>query len=211
LTGDDSFPRWAWNASLIMLGGALLIALVLLFATLRGIADPPHFGEPTINQLFSGDDKGRIIAYEGDAQTVKTLAGEITCPCTVELRVVQTSGPTDAAYGLWWGLPIESPETLFGSTSDGYLAILPGDPATAAPVRDWQLFPHVRPLGEGNTFRIDVNEGQITVRLNDEVVSGFEISSRQISVGYFVQGSRAGDAAFQLISFNTWETNRMGD
>jgi hypothetical protein len=225
---NQLIPGWAWRGSIVLLCGALLVTLGLLAATLVGIADPQPSGVLTVEDTFANADRwhlasddGSIAAtsmsdghYEvstrvGSGQLIGVWPDNIECPCTVELRAMQTHGGQDAGYGLWWGDTDHRPAVRVGVNSDGYLGILSGDGLSGTPVRDWQLFPHVRSLGQINVFRADIDERQVTVRLNDEVATQLGSGkSGHIPVGFFVGSSLHNDSTFRFLSFKVWETRQ---
>lgn len=222
---NNLIPVWAWRGGVILLCGAALVTLVLLAATLAGIADPRPLGVLTVDDVFTDAHQWRLSADDsnnaapslveghyqvsvraGDGQLIGVSPDDIVCPCTIELQGTQTGGEPDAKYGLWWGNAGHQPAILAGVNSDGYQGIQPGDSESGTPVRGWQVFPHVRRLGQVNVFRADIDGYQVTVRLNDEVAAQFSWNSQgRISAGFFVQASPQGDSVFQFLSFKAWE------
>ena len=72
---------------------------------------------------------------------------------------------------------------------------------------EWQRFPHVRSVGQINTFRADIEAHEVTVRLNDEVAARFlSDPGDQTSAGFFLQSPQQGVALFSLLDLKVWQT-----
>ena len=226
LNPQDRIPVWAWRFALVLALGAALLTLGLLAATLLGAADPRPLGTLSVEDTFGTPSRWHLSANgeqialpalkNGRLELPVSAAGgnvsgafadPIDCPCTIEMRAEQLSGARDACYGLWLGDIAGRPVTLAGVNSDGYMGIEPGPLATGSAIMEWQLFPHVRPSGQMNDFRADIDAYQVTIRLNDEVASRFPHSSDgPIPAGLFVQASPHEAAVIAFLDFKVWET-----
>ena len=229
VNSPDRIPVWAWRSAFVLALSAGLMTLGLLVATLAGVADPQPFGALTAMDTFADPShwhlsangeplaapepkNGRLeLSMSAGSVVIGTYANPIDCPCTVELRAKQTAGGRDARYGLWWGDADGHPTMLAGVNSDGYMGIDSGPSGHAPAIMEWQLFPHVRSMGQVNDFRADIDTHQVTVRLNDEVAARSPIEgSRRIWVGLFAQGSPRDAAQIGFLSFSVWETKSSG-
>jgi hypothetical protein len=225
----DEVPGWLWRASLALLAASVLATLGLLAATLAGVADPRPVGALVVDDTFQatsgwkltpeGSINTSILPGEVGSYRVTVRAGEgrafalapydIEAPATIELSARQIEGQGDAGYGLWWANQGQVADLRLGVNSDGYLAILPGANGSGFPAQNWHLFPHVRSLGQINRFRIDLDRGTITIRLNDELVSQFASSwPGSISAGLFVLASEHGDATLEFLRFEVWQDHQ---
>lgn len=221
----DRIPNWVWQGALGLLIGAVVITLVLLVATLAGVADPRPLGVLTIDDHFadmsrwqltpdgeysappSSGDLLELPVSAGGGELVGRFDAKMACPCTLELRAKQLSGAHDARYGLWWGDAAGRTVVLAGMNSDGYMGIEQKASTSSAMIMDWQLFPHVRPAGESNDFRADIDAQQVTVRLNEEAAAQFPWKhSGAVSAGFFIQASRQNKVLIGILGFKTWET-----
>jgi hypothetical protein len=230
LNPRDRVPVWAWRSVLALALGAALLALGLLVATLLGAADPRPQGELSVDDTFAAPSRwhlsangrpttipppenGRLeiaLSASGD-EIVGAFTDPIGCPCTVELRAEQLSGGRDARYGLWWGDSVGLRTALVGINSDGYMGIEPGSSMPGRATMEWQLFPHVRPSGQVNNFRADIDANQVTVRLNDEIAARVpRDGSGPISAGLFVRASPHDAALIAFLDFKVWETKSTG-
>jgi hypothetical protein len=90
--------------------------------------------------------------------------------------------------------------------SNGYLGLGPGSASGTDSLRDWELFPHVRPEGQVNVFRADVNQTQVMIRLNNEVAGQFTWASPgEVMPGLIVQPSKSGSATIDFLVLKVWE------
>jgi hypothetical protein len=94
---------------------------------------------------------------------------------------------------------------MVGLNSDKYLAILPGTMQGRGAIRDWQTFPHVRPLDAINTIQVTIVDESVTVRLNEEVAAQFPyIPALPLSAGLFAQAYADKGGTIELVRFKVW-------
>ena len=175
------------------MGFVMTLALVggLLGAALAGVGDPRPLG-----RLVWEDAPGAYTLDEPDSRLTPSLPRTFTPPGTLELVAQQAGGPGEAAYGLWWG---EVRTLVSGS---GYVGVWVGDD----PMYAWQPFPHVRGPGGENRIQMVVGDGQMTVRLNDEiVVEGALPAAAPAEVGVRIETFERGGAVIDFEWIRIWE------
>jgi hypothetical protein len=226
LKNDDSSPGWLWRGSLSLLIAAILLMIGLLVATLAGVADPRPLGRLTVEDRFEHPDawqtrsggasvpstsqqplgRYRLKVAAGGQRVVLTGPYLIHAPCTIEVSAQQIDGASDVEYGMWWGQSESAVNLWEGINSNGYLGIEPASPPGGQPLRDWELFPHVRPLGQVNVFRVDIDAPQVVIRLNDEVAGKFIWTAPSVIVpGLVVQPTTEGSATIDFLVLRVWE------
>lgn len=154
----DGVPGW------LKLAGGLLLLLGLLGVALvaSGLFDPrpgTDFG-PVLTP-------GRIAIPAGAAQTTwLTNTLPLDQPFSLRLTAALAAGEADSGYGIALGSPAS--EWVVALSPLGYVAIWQTVAGQREEVLPWQTWPHARPGTASNEFQLDVQAGQMTVRINRE-------------------------------------------
>ncbi len=170
-------------ALLVTLSGAAGLGALLS----AGVADPPHAGslivQDDLNTLHgwsvwpnraqlevSGD--GLIVSAPATGMRAQAISPyTFRVPATLEVVGRQAGGPADANYGIWWGSCPDGACTVAAVNGNGYFAIYRIRGQAVEMIYPWARFPWVRPHGEPNRLRVDLEAAQATIRINQEVVA----------------------------------------
>lgn len=222
---DSSFshaPSWLGNAALLLFAGTLLGTGLLVILLLLGAADPKPLGSLTIDDpldsatrwavspgRFSAEAEGgayRITLRDQQTEAYITSPYQVKPPATLEVSVRQTDGPSSAGYGIWWGVGAAHQHRAFVVNGNSYVALFEVGDGAVHFVRPWELFPWVLPPGEINRLRIDILEGSVTLRLNEEVVGTFEgAAPSAMRVGFIVQTLNGGYSVVAFERLRIWQ------
>src|SRR5574341_884279 len=123
---DDIAPGWVWRASVWITALTGVAVGVVLLLALDGIADVAPNGAPVIEQDM--DDlagwtpatsrdaidwdwgTGQLTVIEAETRAVLLSPNILSTSGTLLIRLIQTRGPQEAGYGLWWGDAARSEE-----------------------------------------------------------------------------------------------------
>lgn len=195
----QGIPGW------LKLAGGLLLLLGLLGATLvaSGLFDPRPGSDlgPVLTP-------GRVTIPAGAAQTTwLTNTLRLDQPFSLRLTAALATGEADSGYGVALGGP--AAEWVVALSPLGYVAIWQTVAGQRVDVLPWQTWPHARPGTTSNEFQLDVQAGQMTVRINRERLwqgewppAGLPASGQ---VGLYAQSF--GDSAtfdFQALAIGDW-------
>ena len=144
---------WRWTA-VILFGSILLIVLLIG----SGWLDPRPVGSLRWQRALPP----QMIAAEQDE--VMWLEEVTTADYSVRVRAVHHSGERDIIYGLVLGS--ESDYLVAAVSPLGYVGLWQGS-HVLLPLQPW---PHVHRGSEPNEIWVDVENGQVTVRLNREIL-----------------------------------------
>lgn len=193
-------PPWLWNGIRLGFVGLVVVAVGLVVAVAYGVADPRPVGGLQWEDHFSP-----AVAWQtvGQGAAIKDGGLEITVePNTVGGAVVtipqsdfsfevaggQTAGPVGAAYGLVFNYTDMQHYTAVLINGNSYAEVVGADGKQFLP---WQEWPNILLNYEANRLRVDVQNGQATVRINDEVLTTL-VAQPGGQVGVWAQGSDAG-------------------
>jgi hypothetical protein len=110
---------------------------------------------------------------------------------------------------VWWGSAPNTRYTFTGANSNGYIGSYRIEADGLLPIEDWHLFPWVKPQGESNQFWLDFVDGEVQVRINEEVAGTFawdDFGEQQ--VGLFVMPMQAGESVVQVERVRVWEIEK---
>jgi hypothetical protein len=117
----------------------------------------------------------------------------------------QMDGPRDAGYGLWWG-DVSGSYNVVAVNGNGYLTVFQSNGGDVLPIMEWQVFPRIHPQGETNTVQVDIIDGQVLARVNDEVAATFEwVPSQPFKIGFYVETFSAGGTIANLDWLSIWQ------
>jgi hypothetical protein len=202
MTDQDSFPEWLWRASLYSLIGVVGITLVVLALILMGVTDPKPIGTLTIDAPLDQVDGSMLTLVEANTQSLIDTPYQIDPPGTIELTASLQSGPAESGYGVWWGENADHVQGLVAVNGNGYLTIVQAE----QPIMEWQPWPHVRSAGDSNRLRVDIEAGQVVVRINDEFTASFEAESGDpLQIGLYAESFNTGGAVVAFERIRVWE------
>jgi hypothetical protein len=198
MDGSEEVPPWlgtalAWTA--VFLPALAAAAIVLIGA---GVFDPRPVGQPAHSlSLAAAHVPAESAGIQWLAAATPTLSGY-----SARLVAAHQSGELDIAYGLALGR--ERHVFVAAVSPLGYVAVWEERDGATLYHLPWQTWPHVKTGSEPNEIRIDNQAGQITVRLNRELLWRGEVALRDEAPGLFSQSF--GDAAvidFRALYFFT--------
>lgn len=217
---SENIPDWLWRLALVALLGAVFMVALLLMLALGGISNPRHIGALVVRDDL-GHDAGWVLrsadppagatgeidesVYEVVLPGSRTHAFAVAPypvrpPCTILIAARQIDGPTDAGYGLWWGDQAGADYHIVAVNGDGYLTVFRSIDGVTEAIMEWQVFPRIYPQGESNTIQVDIDGGQVLVRVNDEFAATFEWApNRSLEAGFYVETLSAGGT---IVSFD---------
>ncbi len=210
---SETIPNWLWRLALIALVGAILSVTLLLILALSGISNPGRIGALTVRDdldhdagwvLRSGDSLAgatgkigdgvyKIALPHSDTHVLVVAPYQPHPPCTILIAARQVDGPTDAGYGLWWGDASGGDYHVVAVNGDGYLTVFQSVNRDTEAIMEWQVFPRIHPQGEINTIQVDIDSGQVLVRVNDEVATTYAwATDRPFGAGFYAETLSAG-------------------
>lgn len=219
---DDIAPGWVWRASVWITALTGVAVGVVLLLALDGIADVAPNGAPVIEQDM--DDlagwtpatsrdaidwdwgTGQLTVIEAETRAVLLSPNILSTSGTLLIRLIQTRGPQEAGYGLWWGDAADGAFIVVALNTDGYVTIQRFDGEASTPLREWQFFPHVRPLSQVNQIQVDLLGDTAVVWINDEFVSELDrIGIQPFHTGVYAETFAAGGLTVRIERFAVWE------
>jgi hypothetical protein len=204
MDSEQPAPQWLWR---LVAGGfaALLAAVVgLAVALALGAADPPRAGPRIWQDDFKAGAarwqfvaQGAQIGPQGgalvidlagrpsgaEAQSAAALTARPSGDFTVEMAGAQTSGALGAKYGLLLGWRDAAHYSAVLVNGNGYAEAYTLEDGQRRTWFEWQQWPNLLFGTDANRVRADVAGGQVTVRINDEVlVTGTANTDGEIGV-----------------------------
>jgi hypothetical protein len=210
---SEAIPDWLWRLAVIALLGAVLVLALLLILALGGVSNPRHIGALVVRDELDSDVGWVLQSADPLTGTTGKIDGgmyEVTLPrsethafvvapyqahplCTLMIAARQIEGPTDAGYGLWWGDAAGEDYHVAAVNGDGYFTVFQSTDGVIEAMVQWQVFPRIHSQGGANTIQVDIDEGQVLVRVNDEVAAAFEwAADRPLEAGFYAQTLSAG-------------------
>lgn len=222
----EAIPKWLWRLVLAVLLASILSILLLLVLALAGISNPKHIGALVVRDELDRNagwamrpanvpagvtakvDNGvyRITLPHRQTHAVVVAPYQAHAPCTIMLAARQFDGPTDAGYGLWWGDASGGNYHVAAVNGDGYLTVFQLVDGGTEAIMEWQVFPRIHTQGETNTLQVDIDGGQVLIRVNDEVAATFEwATDRPLEIGFYAETLSAGGTIADLDWLAIWE------
>lgn len=156
-------PPAAWRR-LGFAAVALLVGAVTAISMISaGVFDPQPAGDQRSRHALSAEEisaGARYVAWLED----DVPPGDATLRLTAE----HSSGETDIGYGLLLGRPHRYLAAAVSPT--GYVAVWQSEANVRTTVVPWQAWPHVRMGSRQNELQIDKVGGEVTVRINRELL-----------------------------------------
>jgi hypothetical protein len=144
---------WRWTA--VALFGSILLLVWLIGS---GWLDPKPVGSLRWQKVLPAQ------AIAAGSPEIVWLEEVTTADYSVRVRAVHQSGERDIMYGLVLG---REGDYLVAAVSPlGYVGLWQGD-QMILPLQPW---PHVHHGSEPNEIWVDVENGQVTVRINREIL-----------------------------------------
>jgi hypothetical protein len=217
MRGAAPVPLWLWRAAAWTFGAALLGVAGLAGALATGLADPPRAGALRWADDFqsglgrwslAAHPEGTLLPNAGglsvDFSAADQWAAALTAPptgdFTLEMGGAQTGGDLGAYYGVTFGWGDAQNYSAALINGNGYAVVFT---MTAGERHEWfalQQWPHILVGGEGNRVRVDVQGARVTVRVNDERVTAFEMASTPAGLaGPLAQSTGAGWVQFNWV------------
>ena len=159
-----------WRASVVLLAGALTVALLLIAALSLGWNSPRPSGKP------DWEDPMRPRRLDAAADTTAlALLNPAGSDFAFEVIARPISGPESGSYsyGLAYRAQDPSHYYAFAVGADGYYAILRIDGSREVLLAPWQQFPHIRRRGE-NRLRVHCEGHACAFAINDEYTATVE-------------------------------------
>jgi hypothetical protein len=224
-TTANAPPGWLWRGSLIALVGVMALAAIVLGLVLCGVGDPRPAGELAVQDeldrvggweirpdTVTGEVREGTYHIEVPQPNTRVFAStpyEMAVPGTLEIAARQASGPREAGYGLWWG--DGDTRTVVAINGNGYFGVFQVTGGDVESIEEWQPFPHVLGRGESNRLRVDVLDGWVVVRVNDELAATFEQSTGGLpGVGLYVETFNTGGSVAAVEWLRIWQDRRTG-
>lgn len=192
-------PNWLWWP--VRLGFILLVVVIggLVIAVANGVADPRPIGQLRWEEQWraeSGEwqvigegvtiDKGLAIEVGRDEIGGAVTRGEGS-EFSFEVAGGQSGGAVGAAYGIVIGYQSPQQYTAVLINGNGYVEVMT---AEGRELLAWQQWPNILLGYEANRIRVDVQNGQGLIRINDEVLQTVEVQAG--ALGVLTRGSAAG-------------------
>jgi hypothetical protein len=224
-TTANAPPGWLWWGSLITLVGVIALAAIVLGLVLGGVGDPRPAGELAVQDELdrvkgwvlrpdtaTGEVCEGAYCIEAPQPNTRVFAGapyELSPPGTLEIAARQAGGPREAGYGLWWGDGDTC--TVVAVNGNGYFGVFQVTGGDFEPIEEWRPFPHVLGRGEVNRLRVDVLDGRVVVRVNDELAATFEQSTGgPLGVGLYVETFNTGGSVAAFEWLRMWQDRNTG-
>jgi len=197
---DPTIPIWAWNAARLGFIALIVAIILLIIAVANGVADPRPIGglqweekwltaERNWQAFGSGVDMGggRLEIEPGSGAIAGAVTSSESADFSFEAAGGQTSGEVGAAYGIVFDYQSQESYTAVLINGNSYVEVTSSD---GQEWMAWQQWPNILLEYEANRIRIDVENGQGVIRINDEVLLTVPINGG--SIGVIARGSAAG-------------------
>lgn len=162
-SNEEPLPTRAWRVLGIAAVGLLLTAVAGIALISAGVFDPEPFGRLQL-QLAPGE---RLL--DGDERRLEWLNAPLPqAPFSARLTAAFSAGEQDAGYGL--ALGGEQEHLVVALAPLGYVAVWQEVDGERVEHMPWQTWPHVRRDQEINEIQVDVQNGQISARINRELL-----------------------------------------
>ncbi|HSM58807.1 MAG TPA: hypothetical protein VK879_21815 [Candidatus Sulfomarinibacteraceae bacterium] len=161
---DRSPPPRVWRV--LGIGAVLLLVSAVAAISLisAGVFDPRPAGPQ--QQRLSLDP---LALSAGERRDRWQEELDVTAPFSLRLTAALQEGEIDTAYGLTVGDPQRSLTIAVSPT--GYAAVWQTDgDGQEEMLMPWQSWPHVARGQQVNEIQVDVQQGQVTVRVNREIL-----------------------------------------
>lgn len=179
-TNEEPLPPVTWRLLGIVAVGLLLTAMAGIALISAGVFDPKPLGTLQV-QLTPGE---RVLAA-GESRLEWLEAPLPQAPFSARLTAAHVAGERDVGVGLALG---ESQTQVVVAVSPlGYVAVWEEEAGQRVTHMPWQTWPHVREDGEPNEIQLDVQDGQISARLNREQLWQGAWQGAEGNVGLYVE------------------------
>jgi hypothetical protein len=200
---DEEVPAWLGEAAVWSLIGTVAIIGIVVVVIASGATDPKPTGSLMVDQTYA---EGLSVKAVGEESLITSEALAVfTPPGTIEITARQVGGPTDAAFGVWWGEAPDGSFAITGANSNGYIGSYRVEDGLQ-PIEDWHRWPWVKLQGESNRIWLDFADGQVQVRINEEVAVTFawdDFDEQQ--VGLFVLTMSTGESVVEVERVRVWQ------
>jgi hypothetical protein len=200
---EQPMAPWLWRsgvgllASVVVIGGILLIALALGFNSPRPLRTP-DWEAADLPQVLHAPSNG----------TARQLLGQSYADLTLEIEMAPLSSgdPGVVEYGLIYRAQDIDHYYAFVVGSDGYYGVLRVAREEETQLVEWQLFPHIHRDGRTNRLRAACADSACDFFINDEYATTAEDGVwLEGDVGLWARGFDGTSAAVQFQSARVWE------
>src|SRR5690554_5568142 len=189
-SNEEPLPTHTWRVLGIAAVGLLLTAVAGIALISAGVFDPKPIGRLQL-QLAPGE---RML--DGGERLLEWLDEPLPqAPFSTRLTAAHISGEQDAGYGLALGSRQEHLDVALSPL--GYVTVWQEMDGERVEHMPWQTWPHVRRGQEINELQVDAQNGQISARINRELLWQGNWESAGGNVGIYAESF--GEAA--LIEF----------
>jgi len=216
---QSEVPVWLWRTATWGLVVALAAVAALAVALSRGLADPPRAGPLAWQDDFKqGTQRWQLMPPEGGTLAAKDgalladfgaaaaesapeaigLTTEPTGDYTLEVAGAAVAGETVAAYGLIFDWQDSQHYSALFMDGNGYAEAYHQVGAQRLTLFAWQQWPHILYGTDANRVRVDVRGQELTLRINDELLT---IGRRAAAGGQFGLAARSRQAAQVVFSW----------
>lgn len=184
-SNEQPLPPRVWRLLGIAAVGLLLTAVAGIALISAGVFDPKPFGSL---QQQSTPGERTLSAGESRLQWLDEPMPQR--PFSVRLTGAHVAGERDVGYGLALGGP--QTRLVVAVSPLGYVAVWQEEAGQRLEHMPWQTWPHVRGGGEPNEIHLDVQQGQISARLNRELLWQGVWQAPGGNVGLYLESFGAG-------------------
>lgn len=193
-------PISLWNSA--RLGFVILIVAVslLIIAVANGVADPKPVGSLKWEEKWLTTEHdwqafgpgvsigdGRLEIEIDSSEIAGAITPNNSNSFSFEVAGGQTVGEVGAAYGIIFDYQSEQSYTAILINGNGYVEVTS---ATGTEWLAWQQWPNILLAYEANRVRIDAENGQGLIRINDEVLITVPVNGG--ALGLIARGSLDG-------------------
>ncbi len=179
-TNEEPLPPVTWRVLGIIAVGLLLGAVAGIALISAGIFDPKPLG-PLQRQLTPGE---RVLAA-GERRLEWLEEPLPQAPFSARLTAAHVAGERDVGFGL--ALGGTQAHLVVAVSPLGYVAVWEEEAGQRVAHMPWQTWPHVNGGGEPNEIHLDVQDGQISARLNRELLWQGAWQGAEGNVGLYVE------------------------
>jgi hypothetical protein len=195
MRAEARVPGWLWQASGWALAAALLAVAGGATALALGAADPPRAGPLLWQDDFKAGAERWQVQANGQTSTADgALVFDLAAPTgqdlawawavtegpggdfTLEVAVAADRG--ELAYGLVFGWQDATHYQAVLVNGNGYAEAYTQNGAERQVWFEFQQWPHILYGRESNRVRVDVRQGLVTARVNDELLATTTAAAR---------------------------------
>jgi hypothetical protein len=189
-------PNWLWIGIRLGFVALVVVGVGLVVAVATGVADPQPVGRLKWEDQFTGTQRwesfGSGVAFKDGALEIGVGANAVGGAVTqvndkdfsFEVAGGQVTGEVGAAYGIVFNYLDPQHYTAVLINGNSYVEVVGAD---GQQFLDWQEWPNILLNYEANRLRVDVQNGQALIRINDEVLTTIPATSG--GVGVLARGS----------------------